>query len=749
MSTPGRRGLLGGPRATAWVWWAGAALALLVTLLLQSAPEGTVRQWEQRFTDAAWRHLAQPLPERRVVLIDIDERSVSELGPWPWSRDTQARLMDALAGMGVRQQIWDVVFAGPGAQVAGNESLSRAIAQHRPVLAQVFGMEAQPDAAAHRPLEGQLAGALPWANCPEPFETAQAYLANNPALLATGKATAVGHITPRLAQDGVLRHQPAVVCAQGKAYPALALAAVSQAMGSQNWRLHRGGPLEAPWSLTLWPEAASSSTAGTEPSPGPSVQRAPRSADQAVAASPLLTIPLEANGDWAVGWHRHPDGWFSLNASDVLAGRVPKGLLSGTWVVVGGSAFGLNDRIVTPLQSSAAGFVAHAQLLANALDASTPTRPLAHSALEAGLALAVFGFLAGLSVFTTKSSPAGGAAAVPNAASSGSVSVPAWIMPAAMLSPLFFLGLHVLLLSQGVVLGWMAPACGVALAGLTVGAWAQARNRIERERLYGHLASYLPERVAQVLAGRSPSDRIDARAEEVVVMFADIRNFSAYCEARPPTEAAAVLHAFYTCAHQTVQAHGGVLEALQADSIIAVWPTEASAAGGGGTTLPGVRAAVAAAVELQQRVVAILPDPAPAGLEPLALGIGLESGPCMSGSIGPASRRTHLVMGRTVTIASRLVEMTAELAHPILVGEGLAARLGGALGTASLRSLGTFMLEGLRVPHHIYAWLDGGAGIPSHRPGVGSAGARSAPLPPGPLPSGTSTTEGPPATHLH
>jgi adenylate cyclase len=76
----------------------------------------------------------------------------------------------------------------------------------------------------------------------------------------------------------------------------------------------------------------------------------------------------------------------------------------------------------------------------------------------------------------------------------------------------------------------------------------------------------------------------------------------------------------------------------------------------------------------------------------------------MSGSIGPAERRTHLVMGRTVTIASRLVEMTAELAHPILIGEGLASRLGGTLGTRQLRSLGNFMLEGLRVPHHVYAW---------------------------------------------
>lgn len=96
----------------------------------------------------------------------------------------------------------------------------------------------------------------------------------------------------------------------------------------------------------------------------------------------------------------------------------------------------------------------------------------------------------------------------------------------------------------------------------------------------------------------------------------------------------------------------------------------------------------------------MLPDPAPAGLEPLSLGIGVETGPAMAGSFGLASRRTHMVMGRTVTIASRLVEMTADLAHPILVGEGLAGQIGGA----GLQSMGTFLLDGLRVPHHIYAY---------------------------------------------
>jgi adenylate cyclase len=196
-------------------------------------------------------------------------------------------------------------------------------------------------------------------------------------------------------------------------------------------------------------------------------------------------------------------------------------------------------------------------------------------------------------------------------------------------------------------------------------------------------------------------------------MFADIRNFSAYCEARPPQEAAAVLHAFFSTATRVVEANGGVIEAFQGDAVLAVWYGEEYAgdpykennnpqnnvyAEQGKSK--GAQRSMKAAAELYAAMQGSLPDPAPAGLEPLALGVGLESGPAMAGSFGLASRRTHMVMGRTVTIASRLVEMTADLAHPILVGEGLAAQLAGE----GLESMGTFLLDGLRVPHHVYAY---------------------------------------------
>ena len=88
---------------------------------------------------------------------------------------------------------------------------------------------------------------------------------------------------------------------------------------------------------------------------------------------------------------------------------------------------------------------------------------------------------------------------------------------------------------------------------------------------------------------------------------------------------------------------------------------------------------------------------------PLALGIGIETGNALVGFFGPARRRTHAALGETVTIASRLQALTADLAQPILIGEGAAAHL----AADAVTSLGSFLLEGLRRPRLVYAPVSG------------------------------------------
>ena len=397
-------------------------------------------------------------------------------------------------------------------------------------------------------------------------------------------------------------------------------------------------------------------------------------------------MPLSDAGDIRVPWWNQPESYVSVSAADVLQGKVPKGLLSNAWVLVGSSAFGLNDTIATPFASAAAGMLVHAQVLTGLIDGRMPFTPLGASWLQVLAALVGLALLVALASLKPASNP-----------------FPVQVFPLLGLGWAVALwAAHMALLqSQSWVVGWVLPAITVLLASLAWGILEHTKSRLDRDRLYTHLSSYLPAPVAAALALQPPSSAIKASTRMVSVMFADIRNFSAYCEARPPKEAAAVLHAFFSTATRVVEAHGGVIEAFQGDAVLAVWyGAEYQDGQEDALNAQGAKKALQAAVDLYRAMQGTLPDPAPAGLEPLALGVGLECGPAMAGSFGLASRRTHMVMGRTVTIASRLVDMTADLAHPVLVGEGLAAQLAGE----GLSSMGTFLLDGLRVPHHVYAY---------------------------------------------
>jgi adenylate cyclase len=636
----------------------GGLLALLVWGCLRLFAGTSLSGVEERSGDLAWRLAAQRVDERRLIVVDIDERSLQELGAWPWPRTLQARLIERLGAYGVRQQVLDVVFPD---STPNDAPLSRALGDWRPVLSQIFALD-----GGAGPFVGRPAGALDWSSCASPFPDAIGFIANAESL----RSPSVGHISPRVESDGVVRKQPAIVCHQGRAYPALALAAMMSGAGEPTLTLERGGQWTGPdWWL--------------------------RGRNQAFSS-----IPIDQDGNLRVPWRLHPEAFISLSASDVLAGRIPDDVLRGAWVLVGSSAFGMHDVISTPFQGAASGVQVHAQLIAAMLDDRLPYAPRWAPLVQAVLALAGCVLVAALVMQRKK--------------------FPSYLAPlAALLWAAGMVALHGALLTQASLwMGWVDGALFVVSAGLAMGALEHARSRLDRDRLYSHLSSYLPAPVAAALAEQSPSSAIRAATRHVSVLFADIRNFSAYCEARPPEESAAVLHAFFTTATRVIEAHGGVVETLQGDSVVAVWfdrseggtvrssldvalPDHAGASlsNSGMDADQSPQRALEAALALLHAVHGVLPDPAPAGLEPLALGIGIESGPAMAGSIGLARRRTHMVMGRTVTIASRLVSMTADLAHPILVGEGLAAQVGGQ----GLQSLGIFLLDGMRVPHHVYA----------------------------------------------
>ena len=619
---------------------AAVALAALVVVALQGLAPQLSRGIEERAGDMLWRYspaASAGVEESRFVVVDIDEASLAKLGPWPWPRERLAELSRRLAALGAGMQVYDVVLPEPR---PGDDVLAAEFARHPVVLAEVFALDPATPAVA-----GQLQGALKAGApaCGPPLPQATGYIANAPALASVPGLT-VGHITPRIAADGMVRHLPPLVCFEGRVYPALGLAALLKAAGGEPaWSLRSGSTwLDSPWQLTH-------------------------------PALPGVTIPLDANGDVRLSYRLPRQAFASVSAADVWAGTAPTELFRGTWVLIGATAFGVGDIVPTPLGGAVGGVEVHAQFISAMLDGRLPYTPRA-----APVILLLLSFAGGALLLLALRYRR----------------LPVLTLPlAGVLLAVAVFALHAWLqLGRHLWLGWADPAAFCVLAGVLLAAAEHARSRFERERLYENLASYLPGPVAAEIAFREPSGAIEAQRHEVTVLFADIRNFSAYCEGRPPEEAAGLLHAFFTTATRIVEAHHGLVEEISGDAVMAVWNAPREQA-------DHAAHALAAARQMQTEVELLFVQPPPPGLEPLALGIGIETGRALVGSFGPARRRTHSVLGETVTIAARLQALTADLAQPILVGEGTAAHL----ATDAVISLGSFLLEGLRTPHLVYA----------------------------------------------
>ncbi len=628
-----------------WLYGAVSALAALLMAGVSAIWAPQLQQWEERLASRTWALSNSNATERRVVVVDIDEKSTQALGAWPWPRERVATLLSGLDAYGVNLKVVDVLFEG-AQDPAQDQKLAAALKAGAPtVISQLFALSPQAQVKS-----GQLAGAM--GTCPANANTnANAQQTSGTpafgfmgaeALLAQNSA-GVGHITPIIDADGNIRRVPAVVCYEGQAYPALAVAGLAAATGAQPvWRNTQAGLFSAGSKQLL-------DVGG-------------------------LQLPLDAQGQLRVSYQMPREGFASVSAVDVLQGKVPPNMLKGAWVLVGSTAFGGGDAVPTPQGGAVGGVEVHAQMMSAALDARTPFAPA-----WAPLWPLATGLLA-LLVLVFSLRAAGPKAAV--------------VMPlVAIATGAVIFGAHAtLLLVWHQWLGWGQPAVFVALAAVLLTTAEMLRVRAERERLFDNLSSYLPEGAARRVAFEGPSAQVVAETREATVMLVDLRNFSAYCEERPPEDAAMVLHLFYTTLDRIVTAHGGVVEQMVGDGLTAVW-------NGSSPCNQHAQKALQAAEVIWKEGVAQLPKVASRKTPPLDIGIGIETGPVMVGSFGPARRRVHTVMGEAVSVAARLEKLTSELGYPVLVGPVAKAQS----GYTDVHKLGDFLLAGMRSPRTVYA----------------------------------------------
>jgi len=561
------------------------------------------------------QRLAAPALDERIVVVDIDERSLAEQGRWPWDRGRIAALAEALVDRGGAAVVgFDVVFAERQAGTEDDARLARALAGRPVVLGYYFSSDR----------EGRTSGALPAplyqgdaARELAPRIThANGFGANLGELQRAARGS--GFFNPFLGggldPDGVIRALPLLAGYRGAVYESLAVAVLREYLGNASLAI-RGDLL--------------------------ALDGARGRVELPVSAGFTAMVPLAGRGGPAGGHFRY------LSATDVLEGRVDWNLLRGRIVLVGTTAPGQTDLRATPVSEVFPGVEIHASLISGALDGRLKQRPVEAPAIAALATLVVAGLLA--LVLPTLGAVGAVLASVAAAATLAGANAIAYSS----------LGQVVPLASS------LAAVLVLGLFNLTAGWFAEGRARRAMVELFGEYVS--PDLVEQM--ARDPFSYRNAQStnRELTILFADIRGFTRIAETMEPEALREYINAFLTGMTGIIHAHRGTVDKYMGDAVMAFWgaPVEDPA---------HADHAVSAALAMQAEVRRMSETLRARGLPPLAVGIGINTGVVRVGDMGSKLRRAYTVIGDAVNLASRLEGLTKHYEVPIIVGEATVRR---------------------------------------------------------------------------
>ena len=579
--------------------------------------------------------------DERIVILDIDEKSLQEVARWPWPRDVMAGLVDTLFGKyDVAIVAFDVVFAEAdySSGIRALERLAEGRLKDVPAYQDAYrelrptldndGLFAQ--AIKGKPVvlgyylnseqEAKRIAAIPDPVLPKgtfqgrniPFTSWVGYGGNLPQFLKN--AASAGHFNPLTDPDGVVRRVPMIAELDGAYYEALSLAVVRTILG--------------------FPKV--------EPGYAPDrfLQRG-YSGLEWLQVGPLQ-IPVDETASALIPYRGHKFSFSYISLADVIAGRVAPERLKGKIALVGTTAPGLLDLRSTPVDNVYPGVEVHANLIAGMLDKNIKLKPPYMLGAEVVLLL-----IGGVSLSLL----------IPMLA-------PLWATLATLAGTMLITGLNVLIWTEADMVLPLAASVAMTASLYTVnmayGYFVEARSKRQFTELFGQ---YVPPELVDRMARDPEKYNMEPRAAELTILFSDVRGFTSISEALKPEELREYINEYLTDMSGIIRSkHRGTLDKYIGDAIMAFWGAPVDDA-------QHARNGVLAALDMQRERKVLNEKFAARGWPTLKIGIGLNSGSVRVGDMGSQVRRAYTAMGDPVNVASRLEGRTKYYGVGILVGE--------------------------------------------------------------------------------
>jgi adenylate cyclase len=653
---------------------------IVVLLYVWTSQTTLVHNLEAKALDLRFQLRGARHPGSPVVLIVIDDRSIAELGRWPWSRRHFAEIAQRLHAAGAKVVAFDLLLTEP--EIAVEPALLRRLGQMlqsfdtppqasqlealKQLLRQIETASA-PDAAFASAIGEAGNVVLPFAVTlgatspqhqpvqPPPPPIAQAAYrilqnldADQPPVALRGSqilapidaiahnAAALGHVNVALDTDGAPRYEYPVVEYQGEYYPSIVVQVVRTYLG-------------------LRPEEVRVRF-------GDGIQLGP------------LAIPTDESMRLLVNYLGPPGTFPTYAFVDVLQGRLPASAFRDAIVLVGGIASGLGDNFVTPFAGALSGVERHATVMDNILRQDFLRRRHATAWIDLA-AIVMMGLLVG---WLSPKCPA------------------YWGSVAALGLGAMYVMANVLAFTRaGVWVNLLFPLCAVVVNQSAITSFKYLTEERLKRLTRRAFQYYLDPTIVDQVSENPQRLKLGGESRELTVLFSDIRGFSTIAEGLSPEALVHLLNEYLTIMTRVVFRDHGLLDKYIGDGLMAVY----------GAPLQDPDHAYRAcrsALEMMQELRALQARWAAQGLPFLNIGIGINTAVMVVGNMGSDLRFDYTVMGDGVNLASRLEGANKEYGTNIIVSESTWAQVRERLAT---RELDVIRVQGKGQPTRIFEVL--------------------------------------------
>ena len=605
----------------------------------------------------------EPLEDDPVVIIDIDDESLNNLGQWPWSRDLLSKLVQQTEQ--ALTTSFDIVFAERDRtgsdvlteQYSNNSELVKELKKIKPNdLVFAESMQAHTTvvlgSAPNNKLINQTIkpkfGLIIQGDTPDEFLPNYSGMQNNlPSLISS--AAGIGSMSIG-GDSSIVRSLPTFEIVNGQIVPSLMLETLRVAIGASTYQIK-------------------SSNASGELAFGEST------GINNIKLGNVI-VPTNANGNlWL-----HSTYTENLNvipAFKVLNNTFDKDYFSGKIVLVGTSASGLLDIRNTSLEKDIPGVTVIAQGIQQIINGEFLVRP---DWMEGGefifglffsilicLIIQYFGPIGGLITFL-----------------------------AANMSSLF--GSYYGFNNLDYLIDPISPLVICLTSYLIITFFNFLFTELERSKVRTAFSQYLAPEMVSRLAESSESLKLGGEKKNMTFLFSDIRGFTAISESYKsnPEELTELINNLLTVLSNEILDNAGTIDKYMGDCIMAFWnaPTDQE-----NHTDLALKASFDMEKALEEFNIEFQKQK---GME-LKIGIGINTGECIVGNMGSEKRFDYTVLGDPVNLASRLEGQSGTYGFQRILGQETVNAL---KSNTNLFELDLIQVKGKSEPVKIYTSFD-------------------------------------------